>query len=244
MLRFRSADAISPEGSREGRSHGASWPPIGPLAGAQSDDTRAPSDFSFPQPEIIRDLVERIEEGDATAKYRLYEVFNRGIRFQLIRHIGALDLDDKVHDTFVIVFQAIVRRDLRDPDRLLSYIRTIVKRQIATYIDRAVATRRERPESTGLELKDPGFNPEESLMSHERRRVMREALSELNARDREILIRFYLEETPMEAICEEMGLTINQFRLLKSRAKSRFSEIGQRQLRPKVLARYQAAAAQ
>src|SRR5690606_34347790 len=100
------------EGSRDGRSHGASWPPIGPLAGAQSDDTRAPSDFSFPQPEIIRDLVERIEEGDATAKYRLYEVFNRGIRFQLIRHIGALDLDDKVHDTFVIVFQAIVHRDL------------------------------------------------------------------------------------------------------------------------------------
>jgi hypothetical protein len=49
---------------------------------------------------------------------------------------------------------------------------------------------------------------------------------------------------PMEEICREMEISVNQFRLLKSRAKARFSELGQRQLRPKVLARYMSAGAQ
>lgn len=244
MLRFRTAVAEASKGSRDNRPHGTTWPPIKRLAVAQSNETYTPSEYALPQPEVVRDLVERIEQGDSTAKYRLYEVFNRGIRFQLIRQLGTLELDDRVHDTFVIVLQAIVRKDLRDPDRLLAYIRTVVRRQIATYIERAMTNRRDRPESAGLELHDPAFNPEESLISHERRRVMRKTLSELNARDREILIRFYIDEMPMEEICKEMDLTVNQFRLLKSRAKSRFSEIGQRQLRPKVLARYQTAAAQ
>lgn len=244
MLRFRSAVAVSADVSRDGRSHGTIWPQIEQVAKAQRDAASEPCEFALPQPEVVRGLVERIERGDSTAKYRLYEIFNRGIRFQLVRHLGTADLDDKVHDTFVIVLQAIVRKDLRDPDRLLAYIRTVVKRQIATYITRAVTNRREHPEGAGLELHDPSFNPEESLINHERRRVMRAALSELCARDREILIRFYLDEMPMDAICQEMDLTVNQFRLLKSRAKLRFSEIGRRQLQPKVLARYQAAAAQ
>jgi hypothetical protein len=35
-------------------------------------------------------------------------------------------------------------------------------------------------------------------------------------------------EQPQEQICLEMGLTYNQFRLLKSRAKARFGELGKR----------------
>ncbi len=244
MLRFRSAVSVSPESSGDERTNGATWLPKTPSPEAHLSDASTQGEFALPQPEVIRNLVERVERGDTTAKYRLYEIFNRGIRFQLLRHLGTADLDDKVHDTFVIVLQAIVRKDLRDPERLLSYIRTIVKRQIATYIDRAMTNRRERPESAGLDLHDPCFNPEESLINHERRRIMRGALSELNARDREILVRFYLDEMPMDEICREMGLTANQFRLLKSRAKSRFSEIGRRQLRPKLLARYQTSATQ
>lgn len=198
----------------------------------------------LPQPEVLGHLVEQIEQGDPEAKYQLYEVFNRGIRFQLVRHLGTGDLDDKVHDTFLIVLQAVMKRELRDPDKLLGYIRTVVRRQIATYIERAMMQRREHPESLGIETLDTSLTPEASLLGLERRRVMREALSELSSKDREILIRFYIDEMSMEEICEEMGISINQFRLLKSRAKARFSELGQRQLRPKVLARYITAGAQ
>ena len=37
-----------------------------------------------------------------------------------------------------------------------------------------------------------------------------------------------MEEQSQEQICAEMGLSYNQFRLLKSRAKARFSEMGRR----------------
>ena len=52
----------------------------------------------------------------------------------------------------------------------------------------------------------------------------------LSSRDREILTRFYLQEESQEEICIEMTLTETQFRLLKSRAKSRFGELGKKKL--------------
>jgi RNA polymerase sigma-70 factor (ECF subfamily) len=55
----------------------------------------------------------------------------------------------------------------------------------------------------------------------------------LSDRDREILTRFYLDEQTQEQICGEMNLTETQFRLLKSRAKARFGELGRRKLQQK-----------
>ena len=52
----------------------------------------------------------------------------------------------------------------------------------------------------------------------------------LTPRDREILLRFYLDEQSRDQICAEMGLTETQFRLLKSRAKARIREVAQKAL--------------
>ncbi len=197
---------------------------------------------ALPVPEVLRAIVLRIRRHDEEAKQQLYQVFNRGIRFQLVRHLGTVDIEDKVHDTFLIVLQAIMRDDLRSPERLLGYIRTVVRRQIANYIERAMLRRREHSAYLDAEGRQWASNPEDRLMRHEQQCLMRQILSELNPRDREVLVRFYLEEMSQERICEEMGLSVNQFRLLKSRAKARFSELGRRQLRPKVLTRFHTAA--
>lgn len=60
--------------------------------------------------------------------------------------------------------------------------------------------------------------------------MIHKVLSEIPARDREILTRFYLLEQSQEQICLEMELSDTQFRLLKSRAKSRFGELGKKRL--------------
>lgn len=207
------------------------------------DRVHAPEQLEFlPDSESLRAIVVRIQANDDGAKQQLYQVFNRGIRFQLVRHLGSVDIEDKVHDTFLIVLQAIMREDLRNPERLLGYIRTVVRRQIANYIERAMVRRREHSINLESHTREAARSPEESLLKQEERVLMRQTLSELCPRDREILVRFYIDEVPQEIICEEMGLSINQFRLLKSRAKARFSETGRRQLRPKVLHRYQSAA--
>lgn len=193
-------------------------------------------------PDLLRSVVVRIQLHDESAKHQLYQIFNRGIRYQLVRHLGPADIEDKVHDTFLIVLQAILRNDLRSPERLLGYIRTVVRRQIANHIERAVTRRREYPVEVDCEGWTHGTTPEDSYVRSEEKRLMRQTLSELSPRDREILIRFYLDEMSQEEICAEMGLTLNQFRLLKSRAKARFSELGKRQLRPRLVSKLRAAA--
>jgi RNA polymerase sigma-70 factor, ECF subfamily len=73
-----------------------------------------------------------------------YKVLCKGVRFFLLRQFGVRDLDDKVHGIFVIVDQAIQRGDLRDPERLMGYIRTIIRRQAAGHIEQITQERRKQ----------------------------------------------------------------------------------------------------
>jgi RNA polymerase sigma-70 factor (ECF subfamily) len=174
--------------------------------------------------------VDRIRAGDPIAMTELYSVFTRGIRYLLLRSLGMEELDDRVHDCFVIVTEAIRSGELRDPARLMGYVRTVVRRHIAASIDDAINKRR-----TTVEFEDSVFtisdwknNPEQNLLARQRAEIARRVFNGVSRRDREILSRFYLQEQPQEKICEEMGLSYNQFRLLKSRAKARFGKLGQR----------------
>lgn len=176
-------------------------------------------------------LVEQVKTGDDAGMEQLYKLFSRGIRYYLCRQLGPQELEDKVHDTFLIVVNAIKRGDLREPERLMGFVRTVVRRQVAAYIETAVHTRREQTDlETGITVADRKQNPEQEAMMREKAALMKSALGALSDRDREILVRFYLKEQPQEQICQEMSLTETQFRLLKSRAKAKFGEIGRKKL--------------
>src|SRR5205823_3440220 len=84
------------------------------------------------------ELVERIRSGQTDGMEDLYQMFSKGIRFYLCRQLGPQDLDDKIHDTFVVVVQAIRKGELREPQRLMGFVRTIVRRQVAAHIDKVV----------------------------------------------------------------------------------------------------------
>ena len=183
------------------------------------------------------ELVERIRSGatdDGMAE--LYTLFSKGIRFYLCRQLGPQELDDKIHDTFLVVVHAIRRGELREPQRLMGFVRTIVRRQVAAHIDRVVHNRREQMDlDSGSRVADPRDNPEDAAIFRQREEFVQLVLGELSTRDREILSRFYLREQTQEQICGEMGLSETQFRLLKSRAKARFGEIGKKLLAQRTI---------
>jgi RNA polymerase sigma-70 factor (ECF subfamily) len=182
------------------------------------------------------ELVERIRSSKSDGMEELYTLFSKGIRFYLCRQLGPQELDDKVHDTFVVVVQAIRRGELREPERLMGFVRTIVRRQVAAYIDKVVHNRRDQVElDSNIRVADPRENPEESAIFRQRVALIERVLGELSGRDREILTRFYLQEESQDEICTEMQLTETQFRLLKSRAKARFGELGKKKLAQKSL---------
>ncbi|MDR3699394.1 MAG: sigma-70 family RNA polymerase sigma factor [Candidatus Sulfopaludibacter sp.] len=174
-------------------------------------------------------LVERIRTDDPSGMEELYRVFSQGIRFYLCRQLGTQDLDDRVHDIFLIVTQSIRRGDLREPDRLMGYVRTVLRRQVASHIEQIVHSRNNHADlEMGLRLSDRHPDPERSAIQNENQTLAMRVLHSLKSRDREVLVRFYLKEQAPEDICRELDLSATQFRLIKSRAKTRFIELAKR----------------
>ena len=64
-------------------------------------------------------LVEQIRIGDQSALEQMYRIFSTGVRFYLCRQLGPQDLDDRVHDVFLIIVQSIQKGELREPERLM-----------------------------------------------------------------------------------------------------------------------------
>jgi RNA polymerase sigma-70 factor (ECF subfamily) len=206
--------------------------PSAPAEGGPTAEQAAyrTSSAGFPPVEWAT-LVSQIKAGDDKGMEQLYKMFSRGIRYYLCRQLGPQELEDKVHDTFLIVVNAIRRGDLREPERLMGFVRTVVRRQVAAYIEQAVHMRREQADlESGIAVADRKQNPEQEAMIRQKNELMKSALEALSKRDRDILVRFYLQEQSQEQICREMSLTETQFRLLKSRAKAKFGEIGRKKL--------------
>jgi len=172
------------------------------------------------------ELVRRLRTGDQSAMEDLYRVFSDGIRLYLWRQLGPQDLNDKVHDLFLIITQSIRNGELREPERLMGYVRTVVRRQVAGHIHVAREQRRMSYQlDNGTALLDGRWNPEHHVIRRQYNDVAWRILSAMREREREVLVRFYMEEQPATEICQAMDLTATQFRLLKSRAKARFGKL-------------------
>jgi RNA polymerase sigma-70 factor, ECF subfamily len=189
------------------------------------------SEFSA---ELLK-LVDRIHSRETDGMAELYQMFSNSIRFYLCQQLGPQEMNDKVHDTFVIVVEAIQLGELRDASRLMGFIRTIARRQVSLHIDNVVQTRRRQMDlDATVRLADLRRNPEERAIFRQRSELLVRVLGELSNLDRKILTRYYLLEQSPADICSDMALTETQFRLLKSRAKARLGELGKKKLAQRV----------
>ena len=179
----------------------------------------------------LDDLVRRVQLGDAGGMLELYEYILTGLRPYLARQLRPQDYRDKIHNIFVDVLVAIQHGQLRDPDRLMGFARTIARRRVSCYIDTAASDRRNQVEIESLfGLASPGATPEQEMVSQEQRELVRLTLARLSEREAEILSRFYLQEQSETQIRSEMGLTHTQYRLLKWRSKAHFEQLSRKQL--------------
>jgi RNA polymerase sigma-70 factor, ECF subfamily len=177
------------------------------------------------------EVVENVRSGDPEGLDQLYDVFSM-LSGSLRRQIGYQDYEDRMHDIFLVVVEAIRDGRLRESSALPSYIHGIARLSLCSRI--GVRTRHERLSGSlryWVATRHGRQTPEEALAEKERARIMRELLGTLSNKEREILTRFYLSEQTKEQICEEMNLTGTQFRLAKSRAKRRLSRVGSEHLK-------------
>jgi RNA polymerase sigma-70 factor (ECF subfamily) len=182
------------------------------------------------------DLVRRVQEGDPSGMLDLYECISSGLRPYLARQLRPQDYRDKIHSIFVDVVVAIQHGQLRDPERLMGFARTIARRKVSLYIDAAASDRRNHVEIGSLfELASPRATPEQEMVSQEQRELVRLILARLTEREAEILSRFYLQEQTEMQIRSEMALTHTQYRLLKWRSKARFEQLSRKQMASRQL---------
>jgi RNA polymerase sigma-70 factor (ECF subfamily) len=177
------------------------------------------------------ELVLLVREGDARGMTDLYEFISTGLWPYLARQLPQQDCRDKIHNIFVDVVTAIQRGQLRDPDRLLGFARTIARRKVSGHICMAMADRRNQVDIESIFwLASPQASPENEMIFQERRDLVRWTLAQLSEREREILSRFYMQEQTQQQICLEMGLTHTQYRLLKWRSKAHFGQLSRKQM--------------
>jgi RNA polymerase sigma factor (sigma-70 family) len=182
--------------------------------------------------------VQQIRDGDPAGEEILYRNLASGARIFFRRRLRIEDVDDRVHDVFVIVIETIRRGELREPERLMGFVRTVLSRQLSLEISRMVRSRQRSTDlESALHLGATEAGPEQQAVAQQNVELMKAALRNMSERDFEVLTRFYLREQPAERIRAEMGLTKTQFDLLKARAKGRLIESIRRKLTSNPLSR-------
>ena len=176
------------------------------------------------------EVVENVRSGKPEGLDQLYRVF-RILSGALRRQMGHEEFEDRLHDTFIVVVEAIREGKLREPGALPSYIHGVARLSIYSRI--GVKVRHERLAGTlrhWVSTRSRMNTPQDALEVQERNQIMQDLLGSMTGREREILTRFYIHEQTKEQICDEMQLTETQFRLAKSRAKQRLSRLSHHQV--------------
>jgi len=177
------------------------------------------------------DLVQRIHLGDAQAMAALYDFISRGTRPYLSHQLEPQDIQDKLHDVFLEVWRALLQGQVRDPERLMGFVRTVARRKVAGYVDAATRHRRDHVEIDEVSvLASSQPTPEREAIREQQKALVNQTLIRMSVREREILSRFYIQDQMRIQICAEMGLTGTQFRLLKCRSKARFVQLSRQKL--------------
>ena len=153
-----------------------------------------------------------------------------GLRAQLARVTGNVDLAaDLLQDAVVTALQKLRAGEISDPSHLDGYVYRVALNHLRNH--------RRRNKLLAInsdDIGDPAEEAESSRVAKEFEadqwaRLVKQLLQEMPvARDRELLVRFYLKEESKEDLCREFGLTELHFNRVIHRARDRFRDLLQR----------------
>ncbi|WP_317930331.1 sigma-70 family RNA polymerase sigma factor [Halioxenophilus sp. WMMB6] len=164
-------------------------------------------------------LVDQIQAGNAKAEMQMVNRFAHGLRVMLSRKCSPDVAEDVSQETWRVVIEKVRNGDLRQPDRLPAFIHQIARNQVVMYFRKHSDTQ-EQPDDN--DLVSPGLNPEQTYEINQLQQYVRDLIEQLDTpRDREILMRFYVQEEEKEEICKDLDLSSQHFNRVIYRAKMR-----------------------
>jgi len=153
-----------------------------------------------------------------------------GLRAQLARVTGSMELaSDLLQDAVVTALQKLRAGQISDPAHLDGYVYRVALNHLRNY------RRKDRSRTTTSdELSEPlesteSSRPVKDLEVDQWARLVKQLLQQVPlARDRELLVRFYLDEESKQELCQAFGLTELHFNRVIHRARDRFKDLLQR----------------
>lgn len=177
------------------------------------------------------ELVRRIRSGDPAAEGELVARFGEGLSFLLRRWTrDRAAADDLYQETFRLALEKIRRGEVREPERLAAYLRSLAKNLSTEHYRRgSVREVREEHLEAAADLSAPEAGQLGGLLRREKALLVRQVLAELGSeRDRQVLFRFYIADEDKERIRADLGLSGPEFNMVLFRARRRYRDLYER----------------
>lgn len=144
------------------------------------------------------------------------------LRFKVSYEIGFFcpDVDDIVQETLTRFLIAVKNDKVRNTAGLGAFLNGVCRNVISEYRRR---TFRDEPALEAIPEPAATSLPASDLL--EMREAIARGMEQLSARDRQVLVAYYLEEKTRDEILRTTGMTDENFRVVLCRAKERFRNI-------------------
>lgn len=172
-------------------------------------------------------LAVRVTRGDTAAEEALVQRFQRGVMQVLLSETADRELArDLAQETFVIVIERLRTGPLDDPTRLAGYIAQTARNLLIAETRRFVRRKTHLdPDAVDAAADDPSRH-EHAREADSAAEVVRKLLTQLKSeRDRQVMVRFYLDEEPKASICKDLQLSDLQFNQVLFRARDRLRQL-------------------
>ncbi len=190
--------------------------------------------MSAPSAEEIERIVAEALTGERRAESRMLQALRPGVLAVL--RFGAfhrwIDAEDLTQETLHIVVERVRARSIDDPRKVFAFAaatarnlalnaaRKMLRQQ--TVVDSELVD--ELAQNMEMEQGDPSDSDDKHLAQ-----AVVQLMEELpTERDRQMLMRFYLDGTDKQQLCQELGLSPKHFDRVLMRARSRLRTIIER----------------
>jgi len=179
--------------------------------------------FRVSDPQNAAAMVAAIAVGDERAQASLFRRYQRPLLIILLRSVESREVAEELcQETFRITFQKILRGQLREPEKLASFMWSVAQRLAIEHFRKLPPLPPADLDSIAS-LSDPAPDPLAQLLDKEAAASVRLLLDDLRfARDREVLYRYYIAEEDKQQICDDLRLSTYQFNLVLFRARERY----------------------
>jgi RNA polymerase sigma factor (sigma-70 family) len=189
---------------------------------------------SAPPVDEIERIVSAALTGDRPAESRMLVALRPGVLAVL--RFGAfhrwVDAEDLTQETLHIVVERVRARTIDDPRKVFAFA-AATARNLALNAARKVLRQQTVVDSELVDELAQNMEMEQSELSEQDDRQLAEAVAALldelpTERDRRLLMRFYLDGTDKQQLCQELGLSPKHFDRVLMRARSRLRTIIER----------------